>query len=185
MLEVRGVTSYDEAQADYAEYFNDVDAELKEEGSRLQRQTVDTHAISSNLMYKGKRGMFQKMKNGVSKTLASVQEASISSVTKSATSIWRSVLSTASHVFGVSVPLSDVSEEVLSELSEDASSPYDDHDPHHAEILQELWLCLFEGNRFERKSPVWKSIGFQNEVASYYLCYATNIIIYCYDTNEY
>lgn len=176
MLEARDVSSYDEVQADYAEYFSDVDAELKEEGPRLQRQTVDTSAISSNVMYKGRGGMFQKMKKGVSKALASAQEASLSSVTKSATSIWRSVVSTASHVFGVSVPLSDVSEEVLSTLSEDASSPFDDHDPHHAEILRELWLCLFEGNRFERKSPVWKSIGFQNEVFSYYL-HATNILI--------
>jgi hypothetical protein len=90
-------------------------------------------------------------------------EASISSVTKNATSIWRSVVSTASQVFGVSVPLSDAAEEVLSELSDDASSHFDERDPCHAEILRELWVCLFSGSIFEKRSPMWKSIGFQNE----------------------
>ena len=61
-------------------------------------------------------GMFSKMKKGMSKALASahVDQISMHSVAKSASSLWNKVVSGASQMLGVTDVLTDASADVLS-----------------------------------------------------------------------
>ena len=59
--------------------------------------------------------------------------------------------------------LTDQSEEILAFYSELLSTNYNDKNPQHLPILQDLWAVLFPGpsNKFQRDSMRWKDAGFQ------------------------
>lgn len=86
----------------------------------------------------------------------------LKSITKGATNVWNSLVSTASSMLKNSVPLTDEAEEQLAMLSESLSSSFSDEDESHVELLADLWAVLFPSSPFERTSVLWKQAGFQN-----------------------
>ena len=105
------------------------------------------------------------MKKSVSSAMERAHMENLSnSVAKGASSIWNRVVSGASQMLGMPTPLSDKAVEVLSALSDDADSPFDDSDSHHLKILADLWAILLgPQSTFQRTSANWKSLGFQKE----------------------
>ena len=86
----------------------------------------------------------------------------LQSITKGATSVWNTIVSTAVNIHQTlthSVPLTDEAEQFLSELSDKLATSFEETE--HTPILVQLWSVLFPSASFERVSSKWKDAGFQ------------------------
>ena len=82
-----------------------------------------------------------------------------------ASTFWKFAASTV-HSFlpgAASVPLSEVSESNLADLSERLETPFSEQNDTHVDILRQLWAVQFpdRASQFARPSVVWKDAGWQ------------------------
>lgn len=97
------------------------------------------------------------------KEKSSTSAVNLLTITKGATSVWNTIVSTAANLHQTltqSVPLTDEAEELLAELSDKLATPFDE--ANHTSLLVQLWSVLFPSAAFERTSPRWKEAGFQS-----------------------
>jgi hypothetical protein len=157
-LDIQEDQDFDEIEDDhemrYLEYWNDLEDQLNLEGSRSDRQSVDIDNLQSAIPQKKKSSIFHKMKKsivsggmkGAVKAQAFVDNISLESVAKGASSIWKSMLQGASNILSInnsSSALSDLAENNLADLSEELSSIFSDNDSAHIHVLSSLWTELF------------------------------------------
>ena len=167
-----------EADEDYSDYFMDIAMQIQEEGPRQDRQVIDESFLAKVAEEKSKdryKKVFShaasKMKKGMSTLKGAASKAyevahvdNLEKVAKGAQSFFKSMLSSAGQMLGVSVPLTDKAAEILLVLAEEVDANFDDNDERHISILRELWSVLFGDQKaFERKSDVWKTVGFQKD----------------------
>lgn len=94
-----------------------------------------------------------------------LRSLSVNNVTKAASSIWSTVVSTAStlhsHVVSHPIAMSEASKNILNFLSSELATAFDDKQPGHLHRMQDIWECFFPGEAFQRESPQWRLLGFQ------------------------
>ena len=98
----------------------------------------------------------------------------LNSVTEGAASLWKIASNTAkatvqhlsnvTPLFGnINIPLSDMSESNLAQLSDELETIFNDTDPNHEQLLLDLWKVQFPIQTYKRKSLQWKDAGWQTE----------------------
>jgi ELMO/CED-12 family len=103
----------------------------------------------------------RKLKHDDTTTVAGINLATI---TKGATSMRNTIISTAGTIqqsLVSSAPISNEAEEELSLLSNELITTFNDSSPNHAKLLSSVWSKLFPSTDYERVSPKWKEAGFQ------------------------
>lgn len=148
---------------------NDEDA-----SSSQETQSVNTSGNSKSNSFLG------NLKSVVSTTVKTVKQVAVNNVnsstvqnisqglTSGAMSMWSTMRAATAQVANslniiTSSELTDRSEENLAYFSELLSTNYNDKNPQHLPVLQDLWAVLFPGpsNKFQRDSMRWKDAGFQ------------------------
>ena len=166
------------ADQDYDEYFMDIAMQLQEEGPRQDRQSINESFLTTVAQEKSKdrykkafsqaaskmrKGM-STLKGAASKAYGAANVDNLEKVAKGAQSFFKSMLSSAGQMLGVSVPLTDRAAEVLLALAEEVDNNFDDDDERHISILRDLWAILFGHEKsFKRRSDMWKKVGFQKD----------------------
>ena len=107
------------------------------------------------------------------------QHQLLNSVTEGATNLWKIASNTAkatvqhlSKLHGNTVvPLSDLSESNLADLSDHLGTSFDESNATHQQLLISLWKVQFPDqiNTYTRKSLKWKDAGWQNDDPMYVL----------------
>lgn len=91
----------------------------------------------------------------------------VENVTKAASSIWSSVVSTASTLqsqyLHSASGIPEAPKKILDFLRAELTTAFDDSLPAHAIRIQDLWESIFPNEPFQRVSPKWRIVGFQKE----------------------
>ena len=104
----------------------------------------------------------QTRRGSVNDSSPAIGNISLNDVTKAASSIWSSVVSTAASI-GIThtAAFSGVAQQNMRFLSSELSVTFSDSNETHIKLLIDLWECLFPSDAFERNSVKWKEAGFQ------------------------
>mmetsp|Transcript_39633 Transcript_39633/g.40399 ORF Transcript_39633/g.40399 Transcript_39633/m.40399 type:complete len:399 (+) Transcript_39633:91-1287(+) len=159
----------------YDLYYDAVETELSRlglyEDGRQKRVVVgsirEPKSPKSPLHNYSSADKIKSMKKEISKQLPPVESISLESATGHALNLWNTVKTTASTIHQnvrsqLASKLSDISEENLSLLSDDLSTPFSDINPRHMAYLTDLWNGLSPKQAFQRNSSKWKEAGFQS-----------------------
>jgi len=94
-------------------------------------------------------------------TKAVAQNITLENVTSGVSSLWNNIKASAQTFMQQTSLLSDISEERLAELSEDLSTPYEDHNSEHSKLMKEMFNVMFPHKPYTRNSLLWKEGGWQ------------------------
>jgi hypothetical protein len=153
------------AGASYEEYYTGLAAELTNNGMapRDRPMRKQPNVINSRNDRSAGGG------SGSSDAAAAAHYAkniSVESVTKAASSIWSSVVSTATtlhnQVASQSTTIPPESRKILDFMRTELTTTFDESLPPHLIRIQDLWETIFPGEDFQRQSPKWRLVGFQN-----------------------
>ena len=145
------------ADSSYTEYYELLTQDLAENGAAPKERALRREGGTAHTQPRSTR------KKGDSVSVP--KNLSVNDMTKAASSIWSSVLSTAStlhdHVLSKAGQVSDASKRVLDFLNLELNTPFDHCDLRHMHRLQDLWDSVFDNEPFERETVKWKDLGFQ------------------------
>lgn len=161
-LEIRAlaveIDRSEKPEYDYSEYLSDISKEIPDE-----RQN-SCHPVSERNDDKSSSS-FGKALHNIKQSVAAAP-INMDTVKAGASSIWKAIKSTASHIQQATMhdggsALSQQSVENLTDLSNRLAATYSDSNTLHVSILEKLFCALFPGQQYARESLTWKQAGFQ------------------------